>query len=322
MQYYQRNDEALAHEKSVVDKQVSEWGNNASMLYLQPGSTVIRVLPPYSEAGVFFHKIMKHNIRIEKRNEAFVCPESLGQPCPVCDKGRELVESRDDFKMKFAGENLRPKPRYLYNVLCYTGPADKMGAVPEVGKVYVMESGITVHKSIISLDQDAATGWADLTNPETGFMLVVNRSGKGLDTRYTVNPHGNGRTNLFEDCVARNINPNSLKLFNLEEVYSMPPEEKLAEVVNSIDSLVSGAFGAAPMPRPVPQPAMSPGVAAVTPSAPPVAPPAPAAAPVVPPVMPGPAVQPTTTEQVGAHQVVQPMAPPVVPPPPSMTEKK
>lgn len=300
MRYFKQNPEALQHEKDRLERKATEWGNNAPMLYPQPGSTMIRILPPFSEAGVFFRKIVKHRVPVGKSAETFACPASEANlPCAICVMGQHMTDSRDEEQMKFAKENLRPREHYLYNVLVHSGPANRKAEVPEFGKVYVMESGIMVHRQIIELDQDPANGWADVTNLEGGVNLIIKRTGQGFDTKYTVNPHGAGRTNVFEDCAARGIDPQTLELINLDEVYTIPDQEKVAEVASRINVSM---FGAAPSPRPALQ-TVSPVAAAATPAAPtPGAAPVPVAAT---PVAPTPQAQP-----VGAA-VPTPQAQPV-----------
>lgn len=353
MKYYPRNEEALRAEHDSLEKRANEWSNNnVNMLYLQPGTTMVRILPEYSQAGVFFHKFMKHSIFVGNIRETFACPAAMNLPCAVCSKGQELMNSRDEKKMEFARNNLRPTEKYLYNVLCYAAPPNNNGDVPEFGKVYVLEAGIMVHRQIIGLDQDPQTGWANVTNPESGVILIIKRTGKGqFDTKYTVNPHGGGRTNLLEECQTRGINLNNLQLIDLDQVPSSPPDWKLDELVNSIDNIVNNDFNVVPSPRPVLQ-TVSPAAAAAAPAAPASAPPAPGAAPQAPqwpqspqtapvgPQVPAPSVTAPTGQSVTPQVVYhyQPPystsaapqvnfsttaapQPPVIPPPPGNDEE-
>jgi hypothetical protein len=333
MQFYERNEAALSNESDALDKKAQEWGNDAPMLYLFAGSTMIRILPPYNETGVFFRQITKHRVRVGNRTEILACPAAEANlPCAICEKGQELMDSRDEMKMKFARENLRPRVQYLYNVIVHSGPANKKGETPEFGKVYVLEAGVMVHRQVINLDQDPGAGWADITNPAAGVNLIIKRTGQGLDTKYEVNPHGAGRTDFFADCTAHGVDPNSLELINLDEVYSIPPAEKLAEIASTIN--VGGAFpgaGTAPTAHPaLPTASMTPApvapVAAVAPVAPvapvaAVAPVAPVSAPVAvtPPV--AAPVAPVAVAPVApvAVPVAAPVAP-AVPQPPAVPE--
>jgi len=320
MQIYERNEATLQAEQAALERQSNGRGTDAPMLELQSGSTMVRILPPYSAAGVFFRQVFKHwvNMGKGKQAEIFACPAvEANLPCAVCQKGQELTDTRDEVKMKFA-RDLRPQNRFLYNVLVHSAPGDRRGVVPEFGKVYVMEAGVMVHRQIISLDQDPAAGWSDVTNPQAGVNLIIKKTGSKLDTKYDVNPHGSGRTDMYADCAARGVDHNSLTLINLDEVYAIPDQEKVEEVAASIN--VGGAFpgGAAPTPRPALK-TVSPAAAASAPTAPVTATPAPVAAPAPQPL---PAAAPAMVASqppvvAGSGEGAQPVpVPPVVPAPP------
>lgn len=299
MKYFERNEAAIQEEKNILEREASQYGVNAPMLYLLAGSTMVRILPPFDHTGVFFARILKHRVRVGARTETFMCPTTKNLPCAVCDKGKELTDTRDQQKMDFAREQLRPRQQFLYNVLCQSGPANKKGETPEFGKVYVMEVGVMVHQKVIGLDQDPATGWADVTNPNTGVTLIMRRLGQGLDTKYEVNPHGQGRTSIFTELTARGIDPASLVLHVLPDVYTPPTPEKLAEVVSQLSPVATPA--AAPSFGPMPTPQFQPQAPLTAPAQ---------FQPPQPPVTQGPAYAAPTA------QFVPPMTPPpqAVPP--------
>lgn len=315
MKYFVRNEQAIQEEKNILERQASEWGVNAPMLYLLNGNTMVRILPPFNEQGVFFGTVSKHRVRLSTgKTETLACPAPRGLPCAICAKGQELTETRDQAKMDFARDNLRPRQQFLYNVLCSAGPANKKGETPEFGKVYVLEVGIMVHRAVIGLDQDPATGWADVTNPETGVTLIMKRVGQGLDTKYEVHPHGMGRSNIFVECQAKGVDPNDLKLYNLNEVYTLPSPEKLAEVVSQL-SPVAG-MGAAPSFAPMPQPQFQPQPAPTAPAtAPAFAPQPPATFQAPQPTQPVAAPAAAFTPQPQAPVAPRPV-PPAIPAPP------
>jgi hypothetical protein len=232
---FDRNQEALAAEKARQDKTQSEFGANADMLYLLEGATMVRVLPPFSDEGVFFKRVYKHRVKVGDDVFSGLCPEKMETgDCPICARGEELFDTKDEEAIKIA-KDLRARANYLYNVVVYSGPANRKGDMPENGKVYVMESGVMVHRQILELDQDEGSGWADITSPQQGVNLIIKRTGKGLDTKYSVNPHGGGRSDVFaylkDDC---KVDPTSLELYNLDEVYAFPDAEKLLEVAGRV----------------------------------------------------------------------------------------
>ena len=257
MDFYERNEASLQNEKDALDRRDNSFGVNADMLYLQPGTTQVRILPPYSDKGVFFKEVTKHRVRVGKRTEILVCPMAeAGLPCLLCEKGQELTDTKDEAKMEYARENLRSRTAYLYNVICHSGPQDRKNNTPEFGKVYCMEAGVMVHKQIIALDQDPACGWADLTTVNNGVNLMIKRTGQRLQTEYNVSPHGAGRTDIFAQLSERGIKPESLVLFDLDKVYDLPPVEKQQEVVKSL--MIPSTPTAQPQPIPVAAPAPTP----------------------------------------------------------------
>jgi hypothetical protein len=263
---FERNVEALAAEKARQDKTQAEQGANADMLYLFEGQTQLRILPPYSAEGVFFKEVWKHRVKLSA-DDIFtgVCPESMNLgDCAICAKGEELYATKDETAMEIAKE-LKARRYYLYNVIAFSGPANKKGETPTLGKVYCLENGVMVHRQIMELDQDPAAGWADITAIPNGVNLVIKRTGKGLDTKYAVNPHGAGRTDIFAYLRdTAKVNPESLTLFNLDEVYVFDPEKNI-----EVAARIKGPRAPAPEPTFA---APTPVAVAPAPAAPAVAP--------------------------------------------------
>lgn len=311
MKFYQRNEQALNHEKDIIEKQVAEWGVGADMLYLNSGSTMVRILPPYSDKGVWFRGITRHRVRTGGQNMVCACPAASGLSCLICEKAQELKDSGDPNLMKFAKDNLRPSQRFIYNVLVYSASANKRGQAYEFGKVYVLDAGIMVHRQLVNLDTDALAGWADITNTETGVNVVIKRTGNGLDTKYEVMPSGHGRSNIWSEMQARGVDLSTVELVNLDNLYQLPPEDKQKEIVIGLQivgsTLKSGATFQVPNFQPIPVP--------FVPQLPQLQP----AVPIQ--VIPGVPVQPTQTFPAGPN-VMQPtttVVAPEIPAPPSNT---
>ncbi len=306
---FARNEEALAGERARLEREAVRFGNNAPMLYLRSGSTMVRILEAWNDAGQFFKQIYKHRVRTGDQTFEGLCPLTmLNTTCPICEKQAELYDSQNEAVLETA-KQLKPRGAYLYNVLCWSGPANKKGQMPEFGKVYVMESGVMVHRQLIELDQDEGAGWADITNITNGVTVIVKRTGQGLDTKYDVNPtliDGQPRSNILEALAARGIDSNTLELNNLDEVYAMPDNETLAEVVAKV-RVPTGTTVAAPAFATASQPAVVAAPSVVVPVAPVVAP---VAVPVTPVAVPAPGtVAPVPT-------TVAPVAAPIIPEPP------
>ncbi len=321
IQGYTRNEEAMAGERARLEREAVRYGNNAPMLYLRAGSTMLRILPPWDDKGQFFKQIYKHRVRAGDSTFEGLCPSSMEDlHCPICWKSQELYESKNEAALEQA-KQLKPRGQFLYNVICFQGPANKKGALPEFGKVYVMEAGVMVHRQLIELDQDEGAGWADITNVAQGVAVIIKRTGMGLDTKYDVNPtliEGQPRSDIMASLAGRGIDPNSLELNNLDETYAMPDQVTLEEVANKIR--VPGAPAQAAPQFATAAPAAAAPVAPVAQA--PVAAPAVAVAPVAPvaaPVAPIAALPATSVAAAVAAQVPgtvpgsAPVATPAVP---------
>lgn len=312
MKYYNRDEAALTAEQAQMERRSSDFGVSVPMLYLYPGTTIVRILPPFSEAGMFFSRVRKHRIARGKSADVFACPQAMSDTfCAICAKAKEFVDSKETAKMDYVRENLRAREYSLYNVVVISGPANGKGEVPAFGTVYVLEAPVSAHRQIISLDQDTATGWADITNPEKGVNLVIKRSGVKFDTKYEVHPHGAGRTNLWTDLTSRGIDPNSLMLHDLNAVYTVPGEDFVNDIASNIPSNIGGPVtqaGPSAWTPPQPSPTTTQQPQQPSPSGPFVSPP------------PAPATATLTTQQ--PQPVVQngppqpPPSGPFVPPPP------
>ena len=93
---FARNEEALTAEKARLDREAENYGSGASMLFLQKGHTMLRILPPWNAEGKFFKQIYKHGI-FDKVRFTGICPKQMfGTECPLCDKGEELFNSGNE----------------------------------------------------------------------------------------------------------------------------------------------------------------------------------------------------------------------------------
>jgi hypothetical protein len=266
MQFFERNEELLSQEKARLDKEADTMGCTADILYCKAGVTMVRILPPYSAAGAFYHNVYLHRVKIGGATKIFPCPSQDDLACAICAKGESLYNTHDETLLRLA-KDLRPRDTYLYNVICFGGPPDGKGNKPEFGKIYVLQGGVMIHRQIMSLDRDEATGWANITDPENGVNLAITRTGMGMmDTRYTVLPTGMGRSNIWNDLQLRSIDPNAIELYALDQVYPMQSQEDIETMTAKLTFVPSGSdtvSGPIPVvstfvPRPTPVPAPAP----------------------------------------------------------------
>lgn len=215
-QFFEPNQEALQKEykKDRKERVDNDTSNNVPAIFLKPGVTQLRILPPYSEKGMWFREIKEHWIQPVG---ACTCPRTIGEECPVCEEGTKLYEERTESSIAAARE-LRPRSAFLFNAVPYSGPDENLKM--ENG-VKVLKTGVTVKRDILDLDQDEAGGWGNITSLEDGIDIRIERRGQGrMDTTYTVKGIPK-RSNLLEKLQTVGLSLEDLKPFNLDKVF--PP---------------------------------------------------------------------------------------------------
>lgn len=146
---------------------------DADWMQLEDGDNLVRFLS--DEEGNFYFETGYHYISQGKEKVAVVCNKvHAGEPCYICDVISELNKSKDKGDKALAKE-LQAKSRVFFNVV---DRADK--------KVKVLGAGNSIFKELLKYFADE--DWGDLTDPETGHDVVINKSGSGLDTEYSVMP--------------------------------------------------------------------------------------------------------------------------------------
>jgi hypothetical protein len=131
----------------------------------------IRILPPWSDDNIPYREIAYHYGVVEKR--ALVCPrKTYSEPCPICEAADGMFETGRD-EDKEIGKKLNSRRRYFYNII---------DRDDEAKGVQVFGCGVTIHRAITGLFNDP--DWGDITDPEEGFDVIIERAGTGRDTEY------------------------------------------------------------------------------------------------------------------------------------------
>jgi hypothetical protein len=144
------------------------------------GRNVVRFLPPKEGKEDFYSETMIHYNLGPKQNKQAVCRKAAGEKsCPACDFVDELFKGdKDDEKL---AKKIKAKMKYYYNVVDRSLEEDDEG----YGEVLVYGGGVSVFEEILGIICDPDYG--DVTDSEKGFDIIINKSGKGLDTEYKVN---------------------------------------------------------------------------------------------------------------------------------------
>lgn len=134
----------------------------------QVEKNVVRILPG-QESKLFYLKVWGHWIR--EKSTSFPCLNKMkGEKCFLCEEVDRLRDSGD--RKKAAG--LTARARYYMQLV------DRKA--PENG-VQIFNTGVTVFTGIVALLDDEDWGPA-LLDLQSGYDLIIERTGEGLDTSY------------------------------------------------------------------------------------------------------------------------------------------
>lgn len=235
---YKRNDEALdkARQRDVAN----ENGFGQFAITLKSGRTTIRVMPAWSEKGVWLQEITEHFIN--GKNRSFPCVEEREGRCPVCEYGASLAAQGQEE----AAKAFKASTKFLVNVLVLNDPNGKFSIKDGVK---VMKLPATVKKALLDLDTDKSGGYGDIVSFHHGMNVNIDRSGQGLATKYTakVVPQ---RTSIIETIQQEGLNLDSFQLHALDQFV---PVKSYDEVASEFQALMSDS--PAPQSAPVSAPA-------------------------------------------------------------------
>jgi len=145
-------------------------GNGANRYVLLPGWRK-------GEEHVYYHDFGQHFIKngAGELQAVYPCSDKIyGTPCAVCTGLAAAMRSADEDTQKVLKEAVS-KQSFLVNVLALDSDDPGTPQILELGK---MAFGQLV---------DTVDEWgAGLFDPETPQVVVINREGKGLNTKYSV----------------------------------------------------------------------------------------------------------------------------------------
>lgn len=138
----------------------------------EDGKNVVRVLPAV-EGDEFYKEVYTHyNVGADEKS--VICGKTEERDCPICKEIEKLKKgSKTD---KELADSMRCKKAYYIQVIT---PDD-----PDTPKLYPAPQ--TVFKNILDIILDPDYG--DITDIEEGREITIERTGKGLKTKYTVLP--------------------------------------------------------------------------------------------------------------------------------------
>lgn len=148
----------------------------------EEGTMRIRILP-VGEGNEFFMDII--NFWLGKDVGSVVSPATIGEPCAIMEKYKELKESDDEIDIDIS-KKLTPRTKPVIPVLVYSDLKGKKVDESMSGKLMQITGTLLQEIIDLYLDEDE---WGDMTDPKNGYDLKITREGKGqYDTNYIVSP--------------------------------------------------------------------------------------------------------------------------------------
>lgn len=171
------------------------------------GKNSIRILPPWTDEGPnanqFDREVYMHwNIGPEEKGATFPCPEKTpngpGGGCPICEYVAALRASGDPADAEMAGDSAA-KVRHYSNVIDLDDPVYVAKDLKEWkekhagggdcpydlgdSKVQIFSYGSMIYKDLLDIFADNI----DITDPQSGYDVVIKREGTGkTSTKYRV----------------------------------------------------------------------------------------------------------------------------------------
>lgn len=187
-----------------------------------PGANRYVILPGWrkEEGHVFYHDFGQHYVKNEAGEIAavYLCHDkTFGNACPVCDGiSRAVRSSTDDDTVKLLKDSSAGQS-YLLNVLALDSENDAIPQILEIRKSAFLQ--------IVELVQAWGATVFDSAEPQ---IVSINRDGKGLLTKYTVQI--SPKKHNMPQGVMSNIN-------NLDDYVRQENEEGQRKALTAINTI-------------------------------------------------------------------------------------
>lgn len=204
---FERNTQAIEQAQQAEQAKAAARENGVFILNPKPGKTSFRVLPAWDERGVWYQQVKEHNF-FTGAPTPFLCIEESQGRCPICEYGASLAAAGQEEQAK----KFRAKTTYFLNTLVFS---DSSGKNTVKNGVIPMQVGVMVMKALWDLDIDVSSGYGDITDYNTGFDINMDKTGSGLQTKYTVKAFPQ-RTDVIARLQSEGIDPEALSLHALD----------------------------------------------------------------------------------------------------------
>lgn len=157
--------------------QASKGGGGTERWKPRSGSNALRFLPPMAGKKSPFAIQYQHWVTVEGQRKPMNCARMMTkQRCAACEKMDLLLKTGNAADFDTAQKDWKPKLSVSANVV------DRDN---ESSGVAVYSFGKSVLDQLVKIRKDARGG-GDFTDPEDGFDILIDKSGEGMKTEYSV----------------------------------------------------------------------------------------------------------------------------------------
>lgn len=216
--------------QAILDKakaKAAKSGGYSKSVKPYEGKSAWRILPGWrkDEPEEFYHAYGQHYIKQNKSakpSAVITCADKThDQECEIC----AMINAASSGATKEEGEllsEMRASQRFLVNAI------DRKS-----GKVVVLDLGVGLFNSLI----ESLGEYEDLLDPAEGQDIVINREGKGIDTKYTLTVRPPSKSEAVLKSQIMEIN-------DLDKFVAEADEENMKKAVKAL-GLVINKTGAA-----------------------------------------------------------------------------
>ncbi len=185
------------------------------MFKIPEGETLVRILPPWSEAGDIGFECRAH-WRIPPDDKMYLCLRQINQECPLCEFVRDLkTAGKEEF-----GKRIHANKSIYLNAIIRS---------EENKGVQIIRCGTLLYQELIGYAYDPDYLMIDLEN---GRDMTIQRVGQGpKDTRYTVKPAAKASPlHSSKKTIEKWVD----EMYPLDTIMKFPSRDELEEVVITI----------------------------------------------------------------------------------------
>jgi hypothetical protein len=198
-------DKLRGHQEKIADKKP---GQSAKFWKADSATNDLRVMPPWTEVeqyrGMIAREVFQHWGVSEEQKGPVLCvdkTEDLEGNCPICQFVKELYEDKTNVEAQELAKRIKAKAAYFMNIVDLSDSTYTAKDVAEFKKnrpdatdlpfsagdpkIQVYAAPKTVYDAILSI---ILKNNMDITDLENGYDIVLTKSGKGLNTKYSVTP--------------------------------------------------------------------------------------------------------------------------------------